>query len=103
VGALLCAIREIIQIEKPRCSAKIDQIRSMNSSLDSRNFSSSGFHSEIQAVSRHRDLEYRADGRWPLQAAAGGGRGAVAICVGIDFSAISRVTRLPYHAARSIV
>jgi hypothetical protein len=29
--------------------------------------------------------------------------GAVAICVGIDFGAISSVTRLPYHAARSIV
>jgi hypothetical protein len=29
-------------------------------------------------------------------------RGAVAICVGIDFGAISSVTRLPDHAARSI-
>ena len=28
--------------------------------------------------------------------------GAVAICVGIDFGAISSVTRLPDHAARSI-
>src|SRR5580700_1445611 len=42
---------QIIQIEKPRCSAKIDQIRlrrAMNLPLDSQNFSSSGFHSEIQ-------------------------------------------------------
>jgi hypothetical protein len=31
------------------------------------------------------------------------GRGAVAICVGIDFGAISSMTRLPDHAARSIV
>ena len=30
-------------------------------------------------------------------------RGAVAICVGIDFGAISNKTRLPDHAARSIV
>ena len=30
-------------------------------------------------------------------------RGAVAICVGIDFGAVSSVTRLPDHAARSIV
>ena len=29
--------------------------------------------------------------------------GAVAICVGIDFGAISSTTRLPDHAARSIV
>ena len=29
--------------------------------------------------------------------------GAVAICVGIDFSALSSMTRLPDHAARSIV
>jgi hypothetical protein len=29
--------------------------------------------------------------------------GAVAICVGIDFGAISSMTRLPDHAARSIV
>ena len=29
--------------------------------------------------------------------------GAVAICVGIDFGAVSSVTRLPDHAARSIV
>jgi hypothetical protein len=29
--------------------------------------------------------------------------GAVAICVGIDFGAISNKTRLPDHAARSIV
>ena len=28
-------------------------------------------------------------------------RGAVAICVGIDFGAISSVTILPHHAARS--
>jgi hypothetical protein len=32
-----------------------------------------------------------------------GAAGAVAICVGIDFGAISSVTRLPDHAARSIV
>jgi len=31
------------------------------------------------------------------------GGGAVAICVGIDFGAISSMTRLPDHAARSIV
>src|ERR1700737_1467205 len=30
-------------------------------------------------------------------------QGAVAICVGIDFGAVSSVTRLPDHAARSIV
>jgi hypothetical protein len=30
-------------------------------------------------------------------------QGAVAICVGIDFGAISSMTRLPDHAARSIV
>jgi Methyltransferase FkbM domain len=29
--------------------------------------------------------------------------GAVAICVGIDFDAISSMTRLPDHAARSMV
>jgi hypothetical protein len=29
--------------------------------------------------------------------------GAVAICVGIDFGAISSMTRLPDYAARSIV
>jgi hypothetical protein len=29
--------------------------------------------------------------------------GAVAICVGIDFGAVSSVTKLPDHAARSIV
>jgi hypothetical protein len=29
--------------------------------------------------------------------------GAVAICVGIDFGALSSMTRLPDHAARSIV
>jgi hypothetical protein len=29
--------------------------------------------------------------------------GAVAICVGIDFSAISSVTRLPHQAARSMI
>src|SRR5262249_33980097 len=41
------------QIENPRCSAKIDQIRlrrAMNLPRDSQNFSSSGFQSEIQAV-----------------------------------------------------
>ena len=32
-----------------------------------------------------------------------GETGAVAICVGIDFGAISNKTRLPDHAARSIV
>lgn len=45
MGALLCAMREIIQIEKPRCSARIDQIRlrlARNLPLDSQNFSSSG-------------------------------------------------------------
>jgi hypothetical protein len=31
------------------------------------------------------------------------GAGAVAICVGIDFSAISSVTRLPHQAARSMI
>jgi MFS superfamily sulfate permease-like transporter len=31
------------------------------------------------------------------------GLGAVAICVGIEFSSISMMTRLPNHAARSIV
>src|SRR5580693_4435830 len=39
------------QIEKPRCSAKIDQARlrrAMNLPLDSQNFASSGFQSEIQ-------------------------------------------------------
>jgi hypothetical protein len=30
-------------------------------------------------------------------------RGAVAICVGIDFGAISSVTILPHHAARSMI
>ena len=30
-------------------------------------------------------------------------QGAVAGVVGIDFSAISRVTRLPHHAARSMI
>jgi len=30
-------------------------------------------------------------------------RGAVAICVGIDFSAISSVTTLPHQAARSMI
>jgi hypothetical protein len=29
--------------------------------------------------------------------------GAVAICVGIDFGAISSVTILPHHAARSMI
>src|SRR5260370_27098691 len=41
------------QIEKPRCSAKIDQIRlrrAINLPLDSQYFSSSGFQFEIQAV-----------------------------------------------------
>src|SRR5260370_25785383 len=39
------------QSEKPRCSAKSDQIslrRAMNLPLDSQNFASSGFQSEIQ-------------------------------------------------------
>ncbi len=31
------------------------------------------------------------------------GLGAVRLCVGIDFRAISRVTKLPDHAARSII
>jgi hypothetical protein len=29
-------------------------------------------------------------------------QGAVAVCVGIDFGAISGITKLPDHAARSI-
>src|SRR6516165_3864814 len=40
------------QIEKPRCSAKIDQMRlrrAMNLPFEFQNFSSSGFQSEIQA------------------------------------------------------
>jgi hypothetical protein len=39
------------QIEKPRCSANIDQMRlrwAMDLPVDLQNFSSSGFHSEIQ-------------------------------------------------------
>jgi hypothetical protein len=30
-------------------------------------------------------------------------RGAVAMCVGIDFGAISSVRSLPHHAARSMI
>ena len=30
-------------------------------------------------------------------------RGTVASCVGIDYGAISSVTRLPHHAARSMI
>src|SRR5262245_17884792 len=42
---------QMSQIEKPRCSAKIDQMRlrwAMNLPVDFQNVSSSGFHSEIQ-------------------------------------------------------
>src|SRR6185312_14791254 len=42
---------QIAQTENPMCSATIDQIklrRATNLPLDSQNFSSSGFHSEIQ-------------------------------------------------------
>jgi hypothetical protein len=44
----------------------------------------------------------RADGRnrTPVRCKR---RGAVAICVGIDFSVISSVTRLPHQAARSMI
>ncbi len=45
---------QISQIEKPRCSATIDQIRlrrAMSLPLVSQNFSSSGSHCEIQGVS----------------------------------------------------
>src|SRR6516164_9150769 len=44
---------QMSQIENPRCSAKIDQIRlrrAMNLPVDFQNVSSSGFHSEIQLV-----------------------------------------------------
>jgi hypothetical protein len=46
---------QMSQIEKPRCSATIDQIRlrrAMNLPFCSQNFSSSGFHSDIQATDR---------------------------------------------------
>src|SRR6516162_4540470 len=42
---------QMSQIEKPRCSATIDQMRlrwAMNLPVDFQNVSSSGFHSEIQ-------------------------------------------------------
>src|SRR5215510_2272176 len=42
---------QMSQIEKPRCSAKIDQMRlrwAMDLPVDFQNVSSSGFHSEIQ-------------------------------------------------------
>src|SRR6266851_4633820 len=54
-GSLVATMLQMSQIEKPRCSARIDQIRlrrAMNLPFDSQNFSSSGFHSEIQVVSR---------------------------------------------------
>ena len=41
-------------------------------------------------------------GKTPLQT-PGTPQGAVRLCVGIDFRAISRVTKLPDHAARSII
>ncbi len=46
---------QMSQIEKPICSATIDQIklrRAMNLPLGFQNFSSSGFQSEIQVVAR---------------------------------------------------
>jgi len=45
--------------------------------------------------------EYRKAGRIVLYTRDA--LGAVAICVGIEFGAISSMTRLPDHAARSIV
>src|SRR5262245_27549536 len=45
---------QMSQIEKPRCSAKIDQMRlrwTIDLPVDFRNVSSSGSHSEIQLVS----------------------------------------------------
>src|SRR5258707_15662486 len=46
---------QMSQIEKPRCSAKIDQVRlrcAMDFPLDFQNVSSSGSHSEIQVEFR---------------------------------------------------
>src|SRR6516164_10581163 len=64
---------QISQIENPRCSAKIDQIkfrRAINLPFDSQNLWSSGFQSEIQLVpiaimafSRSRQSQMAPQGR----------------------------------------
>src|SRR5215510_9303257 len=59
---------QISQIEKPRCSATIDQMRlrrAMNLPLDSQYFSFSGSQSEIQVVFRSlmRDFPFWNDAR----------------------------------------
>src|SRR6516164_1095019 len=79
---------QISQIENPRCSAKIDQMRLRNATalpVDFQNFSSSGFHSEIQvefrllisrflrrwgqcfAASQGMCQRYRAENSWMLK------------------------------------
>src|SRR5262245_7948559 len=88
------------QIENPRCSAKIDQMRlrrAMNLPVDSQNLSSSGFQSEIQLRLRllisvllsrwHRALASRAAGtedkkRRPRRSKASLPGGGVACGVG---------------------
>jgi hypothetical protein len=57
----------------------------------------SGVTGRLEDVHLQRDMELLG------QKHSLADRGAVAICVGIDFGAISSMTRLPDHAARSIV
>src|SRR5271168_39335 len=71
---------QISQIEKPRCSATIDQIRFRRAiclPVESQNFSSSGCHSEIQVVSR----VLIGDRPFPVKIGSnGGGSTARAVC-----------------------
>jgi hypothetical protein len=55
---------------------------------------------ESYPLRRHHDRPVEDNGM-RLECVEQGVLGAVAICVGIDFGAISSVTILPHHAARS--
>jgi hypothetical protein len=64
-----------------------------------------GVHGDAVRLS----IQFKPDGElhWPASSMQYFGpdvrRGAVAICVGIEFGAISSVTRLPHQAARSMI
>src|SRR5215471_11989037 len=69
-GSLVATMLQISQIEKPRCSARIDQKRfrlAMNFPFDSQNCSSSGFQSEIQ-VDRGSAIGRPPDRKWRCRA-----------------------------------
>src|SRR5437762_1414374 len=76
-GSLVATMLQSSQIEKPRCSAKIDQMRlrrAMALPLDCQNFSSSGFQSEIQAGLSSLINVFLSDGDRPRIGAAEIGR-----------------------------